>query len=78
MKDCQFGVSPVNCSDSDSDSDTVYCAYCHQKPEKGVELKKCSRIRVTRYCSVNCQRDELAFHRFACGVVAKRAATTKL
>ena len=65
--------------DSDDDlEDTGDCAYCHHKPEKGVELKKCSRCRVTHYCSVNCQKDDWAFHRFACGVVAKRAATTKL
>ena len=38
--------------------DTGDCAYCHCKPEKGVELKKCSRCRVTHYCSVNCQRED--------------------
>ena len=64
--------------DSDDDlEDTGDCANCHYRPEKGVELKKCSRCRVTQYCCVNCQKD-WAFHRFACGVVAKRAATTKL
>ena len=68
-------------TDVDSDDeleDTGDCAYCHHKPEKGVELKKCSRCRVTHYCSVNCQKDDWAFHRFACWVVVKRAATTKL
>ena len=65
--------------DSDDDlEDTGDCAYCHHKPEKGVELKKCSRCRVTHYCSVNCQKEDWAFHRFACAVVAKRAAITKL
>ena len=32
-------------TDIDSDDnleDTGDCAYCHHKPEKGVELKKCS------------------------------------
>ena len=63
---------------NDDLKDTGDCAYCHHKSEKGVELKKCSRCRVTYYCSVNCQREDLAFHRFACSVVAKRAAITKL
>ena len=37
MKDCQFGISPVNYSDSDSDSDSVYavvsCAIQVKKSE---------------------------------------------
>ena len=68
-------------TDIDSDDDlenTGDCTNCHHKPEKGVELKKCSRCRVAQYCSVNCQKADWAFHRFACGVVAKRATTTKL
>ena len=57
--------------DSEDDlEDTGYCAYCHHKPEKGAELKMCSRCRVTHYCSVNCQIKDWAFHRFACAVVA--------
>ena len=28
VKDCQFGVSPVNYSDSDSDSEARYLVYC--------------------------------------------------
>ena len=48
--------------DSDDDlEDTCDCAYCHHKPEKGVELKKSSRCRVTHYCSVNCQKDDWVF-----------------
>ena len=44
-------------NDSDDDlEDTGDCAYCHHKPEKGVELKKCSRCRVFHYCSVNCKK----------------------
>lgn len=63
-------------ADSDDDlEDTGDCAYCHRKPEKELELKKCSRCHVTRYCSVKCQKEDWAFHRFACSVVAKRVAT---
>ena len=61
--------------ESDDDlKDTVDCAYCHHNPEKGVELKKCSRS-VTHYCSANCQREDWAFHRFACAVVAHQTLT---
>ena len=43
---------------SDDDlEDTGDYVYCHCKPEEGVELKKCSRCRVTHYCSVNCPRE---------------------
>ena len=63
--------------DSDDDlEDTSDSAHCHRKPEKGLELKKCSRCHVTCHCSINCQREGWAFHRFACSVVAKRAATS--
>ena len=64
--------------DSDDLEDTGDCAYCHHKPEKRCRTKKCSRCRVTHYCSVNCQKEDWAFHRFACAVVAKRAAIIKL
>ena len=62
----------------ETDDDQMDIGDCHHKPEKGVELKKCSRCRVTHSCSVNCQKTDWAFHRFACAVVAKRAAITKL
>ena len=40
---------------SDDDlEDTGDCAYCHHKPDKGVELKKCSQCHVTHCCSVGC------------------------
>ena len=52
------------------------CSNCKSKPQKGVELKRCSWCHITKYCSVDCQRKEWDFHRFACSVVA-RSATKK-
>ena len=62
--------------DSDDDQeDAGECANCHRKPEKGLEIKKCTRCRITRYCSKECQKKDWSFHRFACDLVAKRIAT---
>ena len=64
--------------DSDDDlmlDDTGDCENCHRQPEKGLEIKKCSRCRITRYCSKECQKKDWSFHRFACDLVAKRIAT---
>ena len=65
--------------DSDDDLSSVHCACssCKRMPEKGEELKRCSRCHITRYCSVQCQRKDWDFHRFACSVVAKRSDTVK-
>ena len=42
--------------DSDDDlEDAGECANCHRQPEKGLEIKKCTRCRITRYCSKKCQ-----------------------
>ena len=49
------------------------CSNCKRQPQKGVELKRCSRCHITKYCSVECQRKDWDFHRFACSVVAKSA-----
>ena len=58
-------------NDSDDDlEDTGDCAYYLRKPEKGVELKKCSKCHVTHYCSVGYQRGDCVFHRLACSVIA--------
>ena len=62
--------------DSDDDlDDTGDCANCHRQPEKGLEIKKCTRCRITRYCSKECQKKDWSFHWFACDLVAKRIAT---
>ena len=62
--------------DSDDDfSDTGVCANCNREPPKGIELKRCARCHITRYCSIDCQRKDWGFHKFACSVVAKRALT---
>ena len=52
------------------------CSNCKSKPQKGVELKRCSRCHITKNCSVDFLRKDSDFHRFACAVVAK-AATKK-
>ena len=44
-------------SDDDLD-DTGDCANCHRQPEKGLEIKKCTRCRITRYCSKECLSKE--------------------
>ena len=61
--------------DSDDDLEDVECANCHRQPEKGLEIKKCTWCRITRYCSKECQKKDWLFHRFACDLVAKQIAT---
>ena len=63
--------------DSDDDLSSVHCASCKRLPEKGEELKRCLRCHIARYFSVQCQRKDWDFHRFACSVVAKRSDTVK-
>ena len=61
---------------SDDDlEDAGECANCHRQPEKGLEIKKCTRCRITRYCSKDCQKKDWSFHRFAWDFVAKGIAT---
>ena len=59
--------------DSDESEDGVdcVCSNCKHPPKEGGELKRCSRCHITRYCSVQCQKNDWDFHRFACSVVAK-------
>ena len=42
--------------DSDDDLSSVHsvCSNCKRPPEKGEELKRCSRCHITRYCSIQC------------------------
>ena len=49
------------------------CSNCKSQPQAGVELERCSRCQITKYCSVDCQKKDWDFHRFACSVVAKSA-----
>ena len=49
------------------------CTFLKRQPQKGMELKLCSRCHITKYCSVDCQKMDWDFHRFACSVVAKSA-----
>ena len=54
-------------------SEANKCSNCKRQPQAGVELKRCSRCHITKYCIVECQKKYLDFHRFACSVVAKSA-----
>ena len=56
--------------DSDDDLEDTDCANCHHQPEKGLEIKKCTPCRITRYCSKKFQKEDWSFHRFACDLVA--------
>ena len=68
----------IDSDDSDDDLSSVHvCSNCKHPSEKGEELKRCSRCHITRYCSIQCQRKDWDFHRFACSVVAKRSDTVK-
>ena len=70
-------------SDTDSDdnsfdiaeviSEANKCSNSKRQPPAGVELKRCSRCHITKYCRVECQKKDWYFHRFACSVVAKSA-----
>ena len=62
--------------DSDDDLSSA-CSNCKRPPEKREELKWCLRCHITRFCSVQCQRKDWDFHRFACSVAAKRSDTVK-
>ena len=52
-------------------SEVNTCSNCKRQPQAGVELKRCSRCQINKYCSVDCQKKDWDFHRFACSVVAK-------
>ena len=54
-------------------SEVNTCSNCKRQPQAGVELKRCSRCQITKYSSVDCQKKDWHFHRFACSVVAKSA-----
>ena len=66
-------LAKTNIESDDSEDNEVDCVCSNYKrpPKEGGELKRCSRCQITRYCSVQCQRKDWDFHRFACSVVAK-------
>ncbi|KAI0765926.1 hypothetical protein BD413DRAFT_573354 [Trametes elegans] len=46
------------------------CASCQREETAGEDgLKRCSRCKLTRYCSVECQRKDWARHKVACGAI---------
>ena len=65
--------------DSDDDVDACdfdfempdICASCNMGPPE-VTLKKCTRCKLSKYCSVQCQRDNWKEHKFACSIVASQ------
>lgn len=43
------------------------CLNCAKEPEiHGVELKKCMRCHISRYCSKACQKKDWKFHKLYC------------
>ena len=60
----------IDSDDSEDNEVDCVCSNCKHPPKEGGELKRCSRCHFTRYCSVQCQRKDWDFHRFACSVVA--------
>ena len=62
----------IDSDDSEDNEVDCVCSNCKHPPKEGEELKCCSRCHLTRYCSVQCQRKDWDFHRFACSLVAKK------
>ncbi|KAK7052442.1 MYND-type domain-containing protein [Favolaschia claudopus] len=43
------------------------CAVCHDESEKSRKhLKQCAKCELTRYCSVDCQREDWSRHKICC------------
>ena len=61
----------IDSDDSEDNEVDCVCSNCKHPPKEGGELKRCSRCHIARYCSVQCQKKDWDFHRFACSVVAK-------
>ena len=45
------------------------CATCNMGPPE-VNLRKCSKCKLSKYCSLQCQRENWKEHKFACSIVA--------
>ena len=73
-------LDTIDSDDSDDDVSSVNSVFsnCKHQAKKGEDLKHCSRCHITRYCSVQCQRKNWDFHRFACAVEAKKSDTVKV
>ena len=72
-------LDTIDSDDSDGDVSSVYsvCSFCKYPAKKGEDLKRCSRCHISSYCSVQCQRKDWDFHRFAYLVVAKKSDIVK-
>ena len=62
----------LDSDDSEDNEVDCVCSNCKHPPKEGGELKRCSHCHIPHYCSVQCQRKDWDFHRFACSVVAKK------
>ena len=62
-------------SDDSEDEVDCVCSNCKRPPKEGEELKRC---HLTCYCSVQCQKKDWDFHRFAYSVVAKKVDSKSL
>ena len=67
-----FLAKTIDSDDGEDNEVDCVCSNCKHPPKEGGELKRCSRCHITRYCSVQCQRKDWDFQRFACSVVAKK------
>ena len=76
---CEEGGNTTTSSgsslDSDDDDDSCefempdICASCNMGPPE-VTLRKCSQCKLSKYCSLQCQKDNWKEHKFACSIVA--------
>jgi hypothetical protein len=44
----------------------IVCALCHERPEKGIKLSKCSKCLASYYCSKECQKSHWKEHKKVC------------
>ena len=82
LNELSSDASSVSSFDSDDDVDACkfnfempdICASCNMGPPE-VTLKKCTRCKLSKYCSVQCQKDNWKEHKFACSIVASQRSS---
>ena len=73
-----FLAKTIDSDESEGNEVDCVCSNCKHPPKEGEELNRCSRCHLTRYCSVQVQKKDWDFHRFACSVVAKKVDSKAL